>query len=395
MEKRKRRTNRQFVRKGETMIYRNFQEIKLSGLGMGAMRLPVIDGDDSRIDETKTQAMVDYAMEQGVNYYDTAWGYHDGHSETVMGKALSRYPRESYYLATKFPGYDLSNMDKVEEIFEKQLEKCGVEYFDFYLFHNVCEMNIDAYLDEKYGIYEYLMKQKAAGRIRHLGFSAHGNLDVMKRFLDAYGKDMEFCQIQLNFLDWTFQGAKEKVEILKEWNIPVWVMEPLRGGKLARLAADDEKALKALRPEENIPAWAFRFLQSVPGVTMVLSGMSNLQQMQDNIHTFAEDKPLTEKEMDTLLQIADGMVKKIVLPCTACHYCTSHCPQGLPIPELLALYNEHCFTEGGFIAPMALSAYPQEKLPSACIGCRSCEAVCPQQIKISEAMADFAQKMGM
>ena len=377
------------------MIYRNFQEIKLSGLGMGAMRLPVIDGDESRIDETKTQAMVDYAMEQGVNYYDTAWGYHDGHSETVMGKALSRYPRESYYLATKFPGYDLSNMDKVEEIFEKQLEKCGVEYFDFYLFHNVCEMNIDAYLDEKYGIYEYLMKQKAAGRIRHLGFSAHGNLDVMKRFLDAYGKDMEFCQIQLNFLDWTFQGAKEKVELLKEWNIPVWVMEPLRGGKLAKLAAEDEKALKALRLEENIPAWAFRFLQSVPGVTMVLSGMSNLQQMQDNIHTFAEDKPLTEKEMDTLLQIADGMVKKIVLPCTACHYCTSHCPQGLPIPELLALYNEHCFTEGGFIAPMALSAYPQEKLPSACIGCRSCEAVCPQQIKISEAMADFAQKMGM
>ena len=395
MEKRKRRTDRQFVRKGETMIYRNFQEIKLSGLGMGAMRLPVIDGDDSRIDETKTQAMVDYAMEQGVNYYDTAWGYHDGHSETVMGKALSRYPRESYYLATKFPGYDLSNMDKVEEIFQKQLEKCGVEYFDFYLFHNVCEMNIDAYLDEKYGIYEYLMKQKEAGRIRHLGFSAHGNLDVMKRFLDAYGKDMEFCQIQLNFLDWTFQGAKEKVELLKEWNIPVWVMEPLRGGKLAKLAAEDEKALKALRPEENIPAWAFRFLQSVPGVTMVLSGMSNLQQMQDNIHTFAEDKPLTEKEMDTLLQIADGMVKKIVLPCTACHYCTSHCPQGLPIPELLALYNEHCFTEGGFIAPMALSAYPQEKLPSACIGCRSCEAVCPQQIKISEAMADFAQKMGM
>ena len=377
------------------MIYRNFQEIKLSGLGMGAMRLPVIDGDDSRIDETKTQAMVDYAMEQGVNYYDTAWGYHDGHSETVMGKALSRYPRESYYLATKFPGYDLSNMDKVEEIFEKQLEKCGVGYFDFYLFHNVCEMNIDAYLDEKYGIYEYLMKQKAAGRIRHLGFSAHGNLDVMKRFLDAYGKDMEFCQIQLNFLDWTFQGAKEKVELLKEWNIPVWVMEPLRGGKLAKLAAEDEKALKALHPEENIPAWAFRFLQSVPGVTMVLSGMSNLQQMQDNIHTFAEEKPLTEKEMDTLLQIADGMVKKIVLPCTACHYCTSHCPQGLPIPELLAMYNEHCFTEGGFIAPMALSAYPQEKLPSACIGCRSCEAVCPQQIKISEAMADFAQKLGM
>ena len=377
------------------MIYKEFQNLKLSALGMGAMRLPVLEGDDSQIDEAAAAQMVDLAMKSGVNYYDTAWGYHSGNSERVMGSILKNYPRDSFYLATKFPGYDLSNMDKAEEIFEKQLEKCGVEYFDFYLFHNVCEMNIDAYLDEKYGIYEYLMKQKETGRIRHLGFSAHGNLDVMKRFLDAYGKDMEFCQIQLNFLDWTFQGAKEKVELLKEWNIPVWVMEPLRGGKLAKLAAEDEKALKALRPEENIPAWAFRFLQSVPGVTMVLSGMSNLQQMQDNIHTFAEDKPLTEKEMDTLLQIADGMVKKIVLPCTACHYCTSHCPQGLPIPELLALYNEHCFTEGGFIAPMALSAYPQEKLPSACIGCRSCEAVCPQQIKISEAMADFAQKMGM
>ena len=377
------------------MIYRDFQDMKLSALGFGSMRLPVMDGNDAQIDEAAALAMVDYALAHGVNYFDTAWGYHSGNSELVMGKALARHPREKFFLATKFPGYDLANMDKVEAIFEKQLEKCRVEYFDFYLFHNVCEMNIDAYLDPKYGIHEYLMQQKAAGRIRHLGFSAHGAYPVLKRFLDAYGKDMEFCQIQLNFLDWTFQGAKEKVELLKEWNIPVWVMEPLRGGKLAKLAAEDEKVLKALRPEENIPTWAFRFLQSVPGVTMVLSGMSNLQQMQDNIHTFAEDKPLTEKEMDTLLQIADGMVKKIVLPCTACHYCTSHCPQSLPIPELLALYNEHCFTEGGFIAPMALSAYPQEKLPSACIGCRSCEAVCPQQIKISEAMADFAQKMGM
>ena len=375
------------------MIYRDFQDMKLSGLGMGAMRLPVIDGDDARIDEAQALKMVDYAMEHGVNYYDTAWGYHDGHSETVMGKALGRYPREKFYLATKFPGYDLANMDKVEEIFENQLEKCGVEYFDFYLFHNVCEMNIDAYLDEKYGIFDYLMKQKKAGKIRHLGFSAHGNLDVMKRFLEAYGKDMEFCQIQLNYLDWSFQNAKEKVELLRSYNIPVWVMEPLRGGKLAKLAEEDEKTLKELRPQEAIPAWAFRFLQSIPGVTMVLSGMSNLEQMQDNIHTFEEDKPLNEKEMEILLEIADKMVKKIVLPCTACHYCTSHCPQGLPIPELLALYNEHCFTEGGFIAPMALAAFPKDKLPSACIGCRSCEAVCPQQIKISEAMADFAKKL--
>lgn len=376
------------------MVYKDFQGLKLSALGMGAMRLPVIDGDDGKIDEAAADKMVEYAMKNGVNYYDTAWGYHNGMSELVMGKALKKYPRESFYLATKFPGYDLSNMDKVEEIFEKQLEKCGVDYFDFYLFHNVCEMNIDAYLDPKYGIYEYLMEQEKKGRIRHLGFSAHGNLDVMKRFLDAYGKDMEFCQIQLNYLDYTFQDAKGKIELLESWNIPVWVMEPLRGGKLAALDEKDEEKLKELRPQENIPAWAFRFLQTLPSVTMILSGMSNMEQMKENIHTFEEEKPLNEAEMKMLLDIADSMVKKIVLPCTACHYCVSHCPKGLDIPSLLSLYNEHCFTQGGFIAPMALSAIPKEKLPSACIGCRSCEAVCPQQIKISEAMADFTQKLG-
>lgn len=376
------------------MIYREFQGEKLSALGMGAMRLPVVDGDDARIDEAAAAAMVDYAMAHGVNYYDTAWGYHNGNSELVMGRALARYPRENYFLADKFPGYDLSNMDKVESIFEKQLEKCGVEYFDFYLFHNVCEMNIDAYLDPKYGIFDYLTAQKKAGRIRHLGFSAHGSYAVMKRFLEAYGSEMEFCQIQLNYLDWKFQGAKEKVELLQEYNIPVWVMEPLRGGKLASLAPADEEKLQALRPQEGIPAWAFRFLQSIPAVTVTLSGMSNMEQMQANIRTYETEQPLDENEMQTLLGIADAMVGKIALPCTACHYCVSHCPQGLDIPNLLALYNEHCFTDGGFIAPMALSAVPEDKRPNSCIGCRSCEAVCPQQIRISEAMADFARKLG-
>ena len=374
------------------MVYKDFQDIKLSALGMGAMRLPVVDGDDAKIDEAAAEAMVDYTMEHGVNYYDTAWGYHDGNSELVMGRALHKYPREQFYLATKFPGYDLSNMPKVKEIFEKQLEKCQVEYFDFYLFHNVCEMNIDAYLDEKYGIFDYLMEQKKNGRIRHLGFSAHGNYDVMKRFLDAYGEHMEFCQIQLNYVDWSFQNAKEKVELLKEYNIPVWVMEPLRGGKLATLPERETKALKAMRPDEEIPAWAFRFLQSIPEVTMILSGMSNAEQMKANIETFETDKPLTDTEMKNLLAIADGMLNG-TLPCTACHYCTSHCPKGLDIPMLLNLYNEHSFTGGGFIAPMALSAVPQDKWPSACIGCRSCEKVCPQQIKISEAMADFTRRL--
>lgn len=376
------------------MIYKDFKGKKLSALGMGTMRLPVLDGDDSRVDEPAVQTMVDYAMEHGINYYDTAWGYHGGQSELVTGRALSRYPRESFYLADKFPGYDLSNMDKVEEIFEKQLEKCGVEYFDFYLFHNVCEMNIDAYLDEKYGIYDYLIKQKRSGRIKHLGFSAHGSYDVIKRFLNAYGADMEFCQLQVNYIDYRFQNADRKLELLKEHNIPVWVMEPLRGGQLAKLTPDELDSLKKFRPDEPAASWAFRFLQSIPEVTVTLSGMSDFEQLKSNIEIFSEEKKLTDEEKETLLSIADEMVKKTALPCTGCHYCVSHCPQGLDIPSLLSLYNEHCFTGGGFLAPMALSAIPEDKQPGACIACRSCEAVCPQQIKISEAMADFVKRLG-
>ena len=171
-----------------------------------------------------------------------------------------------------------------------------MDLFDFYLFHNVCEMNIDAYLDPKYGIYDYLMEQKRNGRIRHLGFSCHGNLPVLKRFLEAYGRDMEFCQLQLNYIDWTFQNGQEKVALLDEYHIPVWVMEPLRGGRLARLSEAEAAPLKAMRPEETIPAWAFRFLQSIPSVTMILSGMSDLEQMKANLATFQTEAPLQEAE---------------------------------------------------------------------------------------------------
>ncbi len=377
------------------MIYRDFQEMKLSALGFGAMRLPVLDGDDSRIDEAAALQMVDTAMQNGINYYDTAWGYHGENSEKVMGRALARYPRDSFYVATKFPGYDASNWSRVKEIFPRQLEKLGMDYFDFYLFHNVCEMNIDAYLDdEKYGIYSYLIEQKRQGRIRHLGFSCHGELDVLRRFLDAYGKDMEFCQLQLNYLDWTFQHGREKVELLRQWNIPVWVMEPLRGGKLAQLQPEYEAELKALRPDEETAAWAFRFLQSIPSVTMILSGMSSQEQLEKNLRTFAEDKPLSDAEMNTLMDIAARMLSLGTVPCTACHYCVSHCPMGLNIPNLLSLYNEHVYTGGGFIAPMALSALPADKQPQACLQCRSCEQVCPQQIRISEVLADFTAKLG-
>ena len=379
------------------MIYRVFKGMKLSLLGFGAMRLPVIDGDDSKIDEETTFRMVDYAMEHGINYYDTAWGYHGEHSEEVMGRALNRFPRDSYYLATKFPGYDLSNMPKVKEIFQKQMEKTGHDFFDFYLIHNVCELNIEQYLDPQYGILDYIKEQKEAGLIKHLGFSCHGDLPVLKRFLEAYGDDMEFCQLQLNYFDWEFQRGRQKVELLKEYGIPVWVMEPVRGGKLVKLTEEREKILKELRPDEEIVAWAFRFLESQPEINMILSGMSDEQQLRDNIKTFEDSRPLNEKEMEAILKIADEMAAEKQVPCTACHYCVDHCPAGLDIPRLIELYNEHTLTKKAglmaFIAPMALGSYPDDKKPSACLHCRSCEQVCPQQIKISEVMEDFVKEL--
>lgn len=380
------------------MIYREFKDLKLSQLGFGAMRLPVIDGDDAKIDVPQTERMIEYAMEHGINYYDTAWGYHGEHSEEILGEALKKYPRDSYYLATKFPGYDLSNMPKVREIFAKQMEKTGHDYFDFYLLHNVCEVNVEQYLDPQYGIVEYLLEQKENGRIGHLGFSCHGEYETMKRFLERFGDVMEFCQLQLNYLDWEFQGGKEKVELLKQYGIPVWVMEPLRGGKLAKLSDEHEKALKALRPDETVPAWAFRFLQTIPEVAVILSGMSNEEQLHANIETFEKDLPLDEKEMGTVLQIAKVMGEDGSVPCTACHYCTDHCPAGLDIPRLISLYNEHNMTTKAglfdFISPMAMAAEPEDKRPSAYLHCRSCEQVCPQQIKISEVMTAFAEALG-
>ena len=377
------------------MIYNDYRGVKLSALGLGMMRLPVIDGDDSRIDEKKAEEIIDFAYNSGINYFDTAWGYHNGNSELVAGRCLSKYPRDSFYLATKFPGYDLSNMPKVKEIFEKQLEKCQVDYFDFYMFHNVCEMNVNAYLDPEFGIYDYLIEQKKNGRIKHLGFSAHGDIACMTRFLEAYGKDMEFCQIELNYFDYKFQDAKGKVELLEKWNIPVWVMEPVRGGQLASLSGEATEKLKGARPDEGVPAWAFRFLQSIPGVTVTLSGMSNMNQLKENIGTYAESKPLSDDEMALVLGIADEMIKKTTVPCTGCHYCVSKCPKGLDIPFLLKLYNEAMVSgSGDFIAPMALASVEKEKQPGCCINCHSCEKVCPQTIHIPQELKKFAEKMG-
>ncbi len=362
---------------------------ELSLLGFGCMRLPT--NQDGTIDEQQVREMTRLAIEGGVNYFDTAWPYHEGESERVMGRVLSEYPRESYCLATKYPGHQiLSNGYYPAEIFEKQLEKCGVEYFDFYLLHNVYERSIDTYLDPKWGILDYFREQKRLGRIKHLGFSTHAQAAGLEKFLDICGEDMEFCQIQLNYLDWTLQGAKEKYELLTERGIPVWVMEPVRGGKLADLGEENNRKLKALRPEESIAAWGFRFLQELPNVKMILSGMSDIEQMQDNIKTFEKRLPLSDSEKTLIFDIADRMKNSI--PCTGCRYCVDGCPMQLDIPMLLATYNELRFSPSVNSA-MRVEFLPDDKKPSACISCGKCARVCPQNIDIPQQMKNFTEKL--
>lgn len=371
------------------MLYKEFQDLNLSALGFGCMRFPTIDGDSGRIDEAATHAMVRRAMEAGINYYDTAWVYHKGNSERVISEALREYARNSYYLATKLSAFEEEVCRDAASYFEKQFATCGTDYFDFYLLHCVQESNIDWYLNKEYGVIEYFKAQKAAGRIRHLGFSCHCSLHTLERMLDACGDDMEFCQIELNWYDWSYQNAKDKVALLKSRNIPIWVMEPLRGGKLAQIAPEDAETLKALRPDEGIPAWGFRFLQSL-GVGMILSGMSTMEQLEDNLKTFETDKPLSEQETRTLLAVADRMIAGGTVPCSACRYCCDGCPMGLDIPSLIKLYNDHILTPDN---PLPEDALSDLQSPANCLGCGNCEQHCPQGIKISEVMAAFAEKL--
>lgn len=369
------------------MIYSEFQNKSLSLLGMGCMRFPTLE--DGKIDEALTEKMVAFAIENGVNYFDTAYPYHNGESELVIGKILKKYPRESFYLADKFPGHQISSSYDPATVFEDQLKKCGVEYFDFYLLHNVYENSINTYRDERWGIIEYFREQKKNGRIKHLGFSTHGSIETMKNFLDEYASDMEFCQIQLNYLDWTLQNAKQKCELLASYNIPVWVMEPVRGGKLANLNEKDTARLKALRPEESVAAFAFRFLQDIPGVKMILSGMSNMSQLCDNIKTFYEEKPLNAEEKKVIFEIAEGMKNSV--PCTACKYCVAGCPQGINIPQMLEFYNEMRIAPTTNIT-MRIDAIEESRQPKSCIGCQSCVNICPQGIDIPTHLADLVER---
>ena len=368
------------------MKYFDFKGKKLSSLGLGAMRLPTLD--DGSIDVALTERMIARAIESGVNYFDTAYSYHGGMSEIVVGKILSQYPRESYYLATKYPGHQVLDSYDPSVIFEEQLKKCGVDYFDFYLLHNVAESSLPIYLNEEYGIIDYFVEQKRLGRIKHLGFSSHASPEALKSFLDLHGEKMEFCLIQLNYLDWSLQRAEEKCQMLKEKDIPVWVMEPVRGGRLVnKLPESAKEHLTSLRPDESIASWCFRWLMTLDNMGVILSGMSNMEQLEDNLKTFSTEKPLSDSEISTLYAIAESLKNSV--PCTACRYCVSSCPMGLDIPLLIEIYNDLRYAPGVNSA-MKVEFMPEDKRPTACICCGTCIKTCPQNIDIPKVMIDLS-----
>ena len=357
------------------MIYNEFKGERLSALGFGTMRLPVLE-DGKTIDVEQTRRMVDYAIAHGINYFDTAVPYHDGKSESVIGEILSEYPREMCNLATKYPGHQHSKVFDPAATFAKQLEKCRVDHFDYYLFHNITENSLEDYMDSRWGMLEYFVEQRRLGRIRHLGMSSHASVETLRSILDGpYGREIEFCQIQLNYLDWTLQDAAAKVKMLNERGIPVWVMEPVRGGRLARIPG-------------VLVSSAFRWVQSIPGVTMTLSGMSDMKQMMENVSIYDNMAPVTEKENAELLELAETLKKGV--PCTACRYCCDGCPAGLDIPALLNAYNDLSI-DFAFTPMMFIESLPEEKRPSSCLACGACSRICPQGIDIPGALAGLKE----
>lgn len=365
------------------MIYKNFMNIQLSRLGMGVMRLPVV-GDDPNgaIDYEKAQEIIDYAMNHGINYYDTAYVYHNGESESFLGKAMVKYQRSSYYLATKF---NIDANPDYRTVFEEQLRNLNTDYIDFYLLHGLVESNIDRYLES--GCIEYFEEQQKMGRIKYLGFSSHAASAALQRVADY--RKWDFAQIQMNYIDWEFSTTKEEYELLMERKIPIMVMEPVRGGRLADLGEELNSRLRKEKPEWSIPSWAFRWLKGKEGIFVCLSGMSALSQIQDNVSVFDAEEALTEKQTEMLKDVANELKKSMSVPCTGCRYCCSECPKGLEIPQLLEAYNMYKYV--GWWKGNELDGITEGKRPSACLGCGKCLKHCPQKIEIPTLLAKLKE----
>ena len=369
------------------MIYSDFNGIKLSRLGFGCMRFST-DPATGAIDQDKVNKMFDLAISSGVNYFDTAYPYLGGNSEIAVAEALRKYPRDSYYLADKFPGHSLPGPVDNIALFNVSLRKCETDYFDFYLLHNINEWSVKIYESEEYHIIPDILKLKEEGKIRHLGFSFHGGPELLEYLLNKYEGMFEFVQIQCNYLDWTLQNAKRKYEIITEHGLGVWVMEPCRGGKLAVLSDEHSAKLKSFRPEASDASYAFRFLQGLDNIKMVLSGMNEVFQVEDNLNTFREYDPLSEAEKEALFEIAEDLKKGV--PCTQCRYCCAGCPMELDIPYLLECYNDYKYA-ATTTASVRLDGLAEEKRPSACIGCGQCAHACPQGIDVPAALAELAE----
>ena len=367
------------------MEFKAFQDIKLSRLGMGNMRLPVEnDKEGAPIDYKRAQEIIDYAMEQGINYYDTAYVYHNKSSEDFLGVAMKKYDRGSYYLATK---YAIAANEDFKACFEEQLEKLQTSYIDFYLIHNVNDRNIDQYIES--GCIEYFEQEKAAGRIKYLGFSCHGTPATLERF--ASYRDWDFAQIQLNYYDWEFATTKEEYDILVNHNIPIMVMEPVRGGKLANLP-EEAAAKLPLHEGWSHASYGFHFVKALPQVQVILSGMSTLEQMKDNVNTFSDEYALTEQECDKMAEVARAFKHCMTVPCTACRYCCDDCPSKIDIPKFIELYNKYKM-DGAWGMKEALQKVESEGTPEDCIGCGTCTGHCPQNIEVPGIMSELKELM--
>ncbi len=384
----------------------DFKGLMLSRLGMGNMRLPTLGGERrGPIDEAAARGIIERAYAGGVNYFDTAYRYHGGESEPFVGRVLSQFPRDTWYLATKLPGHQMAYVDgklaftgylsgeearSPRAIFEDQLSRSGVEYFDFYLLHNVSESSCDLYSNPELAIVDMLQEEKARGRIRHVGFSSHARTATLAQFLDRFPGVFEFVQLQLNYLDWIVQDARGKYDVLTARGIPAWVMEPVRGGRLAAPGEEAEALLKGARPDASVASWAFRWVRSLSNVGVILSGMSTLAQLEDNLATFGADNAWTEDDQALLERVMATMADTV--PCTACRYCTEYCPQELDIPRLLALYNEMAFEPRRDLLSVIESLDP-EQTPDNCIACGACLAACPQGIDIPGVLAKLAARI--
>ncbi len=368
------------------MQYKPFKDgICLSRLGMGNMRLPQKEENGRKvIDTEKANALIDACYKAGINYYDTALIYHGGKSESFIGKALSAYPRDTWYIADK---YNVLAMPDYTKQFPLQLERLGVDRIDFYLIHGIQDNFVDEVLTN--GCIEYFDKMKKEGKIRYFGFSYHGNEANLLRCLNAY--DFDFVQIQLNYYDWEYGNQRRLYEILEERGIPVMVMEPVHGGLLSRLNPEASAFLRDFDPSSSAASFAMRFVMSLPGVQVVLSGMNELSQLEDNVKTFSENREMSKEEKAAVKKAAELLRKDVPLPCTGCRYCVPNCPMGLEIPELLIAYNEfkgdHVWRLNGVLG------LPKDKQPSACIGCASCTAHCPQSLDVPAAMREMAEAL--